>query len=194
MNPRYKPLLLGVAIAAAGIALVAGLRLGSRGAAPAAAATPTDQAPLAAQAVVEPARLPAETPPWMQAPPRTAPAAAQVTLPNQKSLSPVEAAQVVSQVRSQANRNIATVDGLLAQLDQLSAQPDKSKDINLDAVRTNLLVARRAQTIALEMAEATQRPESAQKDELLRQLVTELQGLQEKLRYDVNSKQPVRTQ
>ncbi|MGE4459955.1 MAG: hypothetical protein AB7D31_11920 [Stenotrophomonas sp.] len=76
-------------------------------------------------------------------------------------------------------------DDLLAQLDQLEKSGKAPADVRLDALRNNLLIAKRAQALAVELAESTQKPDSPAQRQRNAAILAELQQLQGQLRYDV---------
>ncbi|WP_158613468.1 hypothetical protein [Luteimonas sp. 100069] len=193
MNPRYRPLLWTLGAIALGLALV----LTMRGLATGEDAPP---APIDAPSVVDaavqpaaPAAAPEDTPPWLQGATTTsgtpggAGSAVGLTpltgaMPATDFADPVAA---IATIRVQAQRNVQAVDDLMVQLDALEASGQTPPDVKLDALRDNLKVARRAQQLALELAESTQQPESPLRDQRTAQIIVELQALQAQVQYNV---------
>jgi len=192
MNPRYKPLLWMSGAVALGLVLVFGLRgLGDRDG----DATAHVDAPAAIDAplpVSAPAAAVEDTPPWMQgaatASGTTGSAGAAMALnPLAGAMTPDQIADPVAAIagiRVQAERNVRAVDALMVQLDALEASGQTPPEVELDALRDNLRLARRAQQLALEMAESTQQPDSPQREQRTAQIIAELQTLQNQLRHN----------
>jgi len=191
MNPRYRPLLWTLGAIALGLALVLTMRgLATREDAPPA---PID-APSAVDAAARPAAPAAaveDTPPWLQgattAPGTPGGSAVGLTpltgaMPASDLADPVAA---IATIRVQAQRNVQAVDDLMTQLDALEASGQTPPDVKLDALRDNLKVARRAQQLALELAESTQQPESPLREQRTAQIIAELQALQAQVQYNV---------
>ncbi|KRG88301.1 hypothetical protein ABB34_00410 [Stenotrophomonas daejeonensis] len=78
-------------------------------------------------------------------------------------------------------------DEMLMQLDALEKSGKAAADVPLDALRNNLIVAKRAQLLAREMAESTQLPDSPQRRLRNAEIIAELRQLQGQLRYDVGA-------
>lgn len=191
MNPRYKPLLWMFGAVALGLALVFTLRgLGDRddADAPVDAPAPVDT-PLQVSA---PAAAVEDTPPWMQGAAVTSGAtggvgAATALNPLNGAMTPDQVADpvaAIASIRVQAERNVRAVDTLMVQLDALEASGQTPPEVELDALRDNLKLARRAQELALEMAESTQQPDSPQRELRTAQIIAELQTLQDQLRHN----------
>lgn len=184
MNPAYrKPLLWGVGLAAGGaLALLAARHFGGDAAPPAPA--PAGAAAASAAPLAAPARE--ETPPWMQAEPvaggTALPRAAAATAP---AASATDIGRSLADIRLKSDHNVRMADDLLAQLDQLEKSGKTPPDVRLDALRNNLLIARRAQSLAVELAESTQKPDSPAQRQRNADILAELQQLQGQLRYDV---------
>ncbi|MGB3392074.1 MAG: hypothetical protein WA956_01245 [Stenotrophomonas sp.] len=96
-----------------------------------------------------------------------------------------EIARAVVQVREQAARNERNADELLRQIDAMKASGQVPQGVNLDALRNNLLVSKRAQALAREIAELTQKADTPARQKRIEDITHELQGLQSQLRYDV---------
>lgn len=192
MNPRYKPLLWMFGAVALGLALVFTLRgLGDRDGdadapvdAPAAVDTPLQ--------VSAPAAAAEDTPPWMQG--AATPSGTTAGVGSAAALNPLNGAMTpdqaadpvaaIASIRVQAERNVRAVDTLMVQLDALEASGQTPPEVELDALRDNLKLARRAQELALEMAESTQQPDSPQRELRTAQIIAELQTLQDQLRHN----------
>lgn len=196
MNVRqYKPLLwLAGALVVAGLVLVFALRSGADRAADAADTAPAAApAPDASPAAVPAAPVATDTPPWMggqgsgaQRP--GAPAATRALSAVAPAVpSAAEQARTVAKLREQAEQNERTADDLLRQIDALQASGQAPPGVNLDALRSNLLVTKRAQVLARELAELTQRPDDPDRQARIAAITAELQQLQGQLRYDVRS-------
>lgn len=186
MNARYrKPLLWGAGLIAGGaLAILAVLHSGDDAtpAAPVAAAVQADSAAAEPQA----AQAGADTPPWMQA----EPAAAGTAMQRAAAAAPPAAAATdigrsLADIRLKSGNNMRMADDLLAQLDQLEKSGKAPADVRLDALRNNLLIAKRAQALAVELAESTQKPDGPAQRQRNAAILAELQQLQGQLRYDV---------
>ncbi len=191
MNPRYRPLLWTAGAIALGLVLVVVLRgLGPRDAAPGPRTAPDPQ-PAALDSAVQrqtPAVVAEDVPPWLQDAPAAVgtgrgAAAPVAAMPSPDLVDPVAA---IDGIRTQARRNVRAVDDLMAQLDALEASGQTPPEVELATLRGNLEVARRAQQLALELAESTQQPESPQREQRTAQIIAELQALQGQVRYDVS--------
>jgi hypothetical protein len=132
-----------------------------------------------------------ETPPWMGAgatgPQYPTAASRALSAPGQRAPVPGQVAQAVAQIREQAARNEHNADELLRQIDTMKASGQVPPGVNLDAVRNNLLVAKRAQSLAREMAELTQQADAPARQQRIADITRELQQLQSQLRYDVSA-------
>ena len=91
----------------------------------------------------------------------------------------------LADIRLKSGNNMRMADDLLAQLDQLEKSGKAPADVRLDALRNNLLIAKRAQALAVELAESTQKPDSPAQRQRNAAILAELQQLQGQLRYDV---------
>ncbi|MBD9370293.1 hypothetical protein [Xanthomonas sp. XNM01] len=195
MNPRYKPLLWTAAAIAVGVLVILAVR---------SLATGTDAAssPQVHGAQPAPARpgagndIPAATgtgsdapPPWAQAPAVAGTTSSLSSVQAPRGTGPVTAQAAVDQtvagVRLQAQQNTARIDGLLRDLDQAERSGQVPPDINLEALRSNLAIARRAQVLALELAETAQRADTPEQRQRHDAIINELQTLQGQLRYDL---------
>lgn len=184
MNPAYrKPLLWGVGLAAGGaLALLAARHFGGDAAAPAPA--PAEAAAASAAPLAAPSRE--ETPPWMQAEPVAGGTAVQrAAAATAPAASATDIGRSLADIRLKSDHNVRMADDLLAQLDQLEKSGKTPPDVRLDALRNNLLIARRAQSLAVELAESTQKPDSPAQRQRNADILAELQQLQGQLRYDV---------
>lgn len=190
MNPRlerYKPLLWLGGIVIAGVLLIAVLRAGSDRAAPMREQAVAVQAPAAAPPAPA-ADAAIDTPPWLTAPGAGASNATRgLPAPGQRAPTAEETARAVAQLREQALRNERNADELLRQLDAMKASGQAPPGVDLDALRNNLLVTKRAQVLARELAELTQRPDAPDRRQRILSISTELQQLQSQLRYDVGT-------
>ncbi|KAF1698653.1 hypothetical protein CSC62_03625 [Pseudoxanthomonas jiangsuensis] len=187
-----KPLLWLGAIVLAGvllIALVRGTTEPDAAGAAQAPATTADAVPASSPPQPAAAAAATDTPPWMAAAPAGAqgPNAAARTgqAAGQPAPDAATVAQAVVQVREQAARNERNADELLRQIDAMKASGQAPPGVNLDALRNNLLVSKRAQALAREVAELTQKPETAGREQRIQDIPRELQQLQSQLRYDV---------
>jgi hypothetical protein len=91
----------------------------------------------------------------------------------------------LADIRLKSGNNMRMADDLLAQLDQLEKSGKAPADVRLDALRNNLLIAKRAQALAVELAESTQKPDSPEQRQRNAAILAELQQMQGQLRYDV---------
>jgi hypothetical protein len=187
---RWKPLLWLGAIVLAGVLLITFVRGGGGRIAPSAAPAAQTPASATAPAGNTTASNPAtDTPPWMANAPGgvQAPGASSRALANgaRHLPGPAEAARAVAQVRAQAERNERAADELLRQIDSMQASGQVPPGVNVQALRNNLMVAKRAQALAREMAELTQQAGGPARDQRVEEITQELQQLQTQLRYDV---------
>ncbi|AUZ55796.1 hypothetical protein B1L07_12715 [Stenotrophomonas acidaminiphila] len=187
MNPRYrKPLLWGTGLIAGGALAILAVRHSGDAAAPAAPPAAAAQAQAAAEPQATPAG--ADTPPWLQADASAGGSAMQRAA---AATSPPVAATAtdigrsLADIRLKSGNNMRMADDLLAQLDQLEKSGKAPADVRLDALRNNLLIAKRAQALAVELAESTQKPDSPAQRQRNAAILAELQQLQGQLRYDV---------
>lgn len=193
MNPRYKPFVWVGAAIAVGLVLV----LITRGVGSGEplqqsaqdAAGPSLQPASPGQAAPLDLPPPEPTPPWAQAAAGVSAAgvpSASVAAPGQlPALSAQDTNAAIASIRQQSQHNMTMADSLLKELDQLERSGNAPADMNVAALRTNLVIAKRAQVLALELAESTQQPESEARQRRTEAIVAELQSLQGKLRYDV---------
>lgn len=187
MNPRYrKPLLWGTGLIAGGALAILAVRHSGDAGAPAAPLAAAAQADAAAGPQATPAGT--DTPPWLQA---DAPAGGSA-MPRAAAAAPPPAAATatdigrsLADIRLKSGNNMRMADDLLAQLDQLEKSGKAPADVRLDALRNNLLIAKRAQALAVELAESTQKPDSPAQRQRNAAILAELQQLQGQLRYDV---------
>ncbi len=197
MKPGYRSLLWTAAVIAVGILVVMAVR--SVGNDDAGAVAP--QAPSTAAAVAaaeDPAaaapQAAAETPPWMQhdaAPAATGTALAQAVAGGAPpAAAMIEVGKSIADIRQQSQHSIRMADDLLLQLDALEKSGKAPPEMRIDALRNNLVVAKRAQLLARELAESTQLPDSPQRRQRHAEIVNELQQLQGQLRYDVTVAPP----
>lgn len=194
MIASRKPLLWAAAAIAGGIVLVLAIRgLGGDTPAPA-PAVPAPVAPIADEPALEAApALPhtAERAPWelgQPAAPSRATAATAASLSGRvpaQTMSPAEAAASIATIRQQSQRNVAMVDQLLVELDDLEKSGQAPPGMEFNALRGNLAIAKRAQVLALELAESSQLPDTPARRQRTGEIVAELQQLQGQLRYDV---------
>lgn len=186
-----KPLLWGAGVVVAGLLLV----LVMRGGAPepdaiqdGAAVEPAVPAPAPAGAP----RVAADTgaaPPWSQAGHTAAASAAARPMPQFQGRQPsrAELDQAIVQIREKVAQNDRAADDLLRQLDTMQATGTLPPGINAEALRNNLLVAKRSQSLAGELAGLANAPATEATRKRMDAIVGELQVLQKQLRYDVNS-------
>jgi len=99
--------------------------------------------------------------------------------------TPGEIASKISQIRRQSDHNKREAGELLRQIDAMKASGQAPRDVNLDALRDNLLIAMRAQALAREIAELTQQADTPARRRRTEEITHELQQLQSQLRYDV---------
>jgi len=186
-----KPLLWLGGIVVVGAALV---MLIPRGTEPSPAPAPETTASSPPAQTGQPATPPpaagtgSDTLPWMNpnaASQQTAAATRARSAINPPQPSASEVARAVVAVREQAIHNERTADELLRQIDAMKASGQAPKGVNLDALRSNLLVAKHAQALARELAELTQQADTPARKKRIEDITHELQGLQSQLRYDV---------
>lgn len=189
MNPRHTPLAWAAAALAAGIVVLLLVRGMGGEATPASEAAPVERvqpaAPVAVPTGPEPAGDPA---PWERAQPQ-APATVPGTSGEAGRPAAVpegfDADAQIATIRTQSRQNLAMVDDLLREIDALEASGKAAPEMQLGALRQNLGIARRAQVLALELAESTQQPDTPARRQRTDAIVAELQQLQGQLRYDL---------
>lgn len=193
MKPLAKPLLwLGAAIAV-GATLVMVIPRGPEASRTPAPETAVGNSPGQTGQAATPMALPAagtDTLPWMS--PGAGGAQATAATRAQSTANPLqpsssEITRAVVQVREQAVRNERNADELLRQIDAMQASGQAPPGVNLDALRNNLLVSKRAQALAREVAELTQQPDTPARQKRIDDITRELQGLQSQLRHDIGS-------
>lgn len=190
MSPRYKALLLGAAVIAVGVLLVMLLPRGTTTPVTSNDVQSVAQADVAAVADASgqmAVQAQAEVFPWERnaAPGTVAPvAAAAATLP---TMAPALDEPSLAAVHQQVIQSQQATDGLLQKIDQMEASGQMPKDVDLGALRTNVTIARRAQTLTLELLALNQQPDSTARAQRAQAIVTELQQLQTRLRTDVTS-------
>lgn len=193
MKPLAKPLLwLGGAVVI-GAALVMLIPRGAEPpqAAPQEAGAGGEPGPTSHPApVAAPPATGMDTPPWANpnaAGPQPTSATRALSAASQLQPSASDVARAVVQVREQAARNEHNADELLRQIDAMKASGQAPQGINLEALRNNLLVAKRAQALAREVAELTQQADTPARQKRIEDITHELQQLQSQLRHDVGS-------
>jgi len=194
VNPRHKPLLLAAGAIGVGLALV----FAFKGRAPATAATPAAAMPETTAPATAPAAGAAtaasagEAFPWEQStPPAAATAPAPVQAPAMAETGSARMdARSLATMQQQVQQSQQAADTLLHKLDEMQGSGKQPEDVNLDALRTNVLLAKRAQTLALEMVMLNQQPASAERDGRVQAITHELLQLRGQLRTDVNRAAP----
>lgn len=191
MKRAANPLLWAGALVAVGLLAVVLLRQGTPEdagiAAPAEPPAPQATAALPA-AGPAPARAAEPSPPWMN----NGTAAAATVARQQPAAfggrqpTRAELAQAMVQIREKAAQNDRAANELLRQLDAMQASGKLPPNINADALRNNLLIAKRTQELAREMGELVAAPAGADTQQRMNVIVAELQQLKGQLRYDVN--------
>lgn len=194
MSIARKPLLWVAAAIAGGIVLVLAIRgLGGDTPAPPPAA-PAPLAPIADEPALDAEPAPptaVERAPWelgQPAAPSGTTAASTLSLPGRaptQVMSPAEAAASIATIRQQSQRNVAMVDQLLVELDELEKSGQAPPGTEFNVLRGNLTIAKQAQVLALELAESSQLPDTPARRQRTGEIVAELQQLQGRLRYDV---------
>ncbi|WP_433852389.1 hypothetical protein [Stenotrophomonas nitritireducens] len=193
MKPAVKPVLWAGALVAVGLLTVVLLRQGTPEnpgiAAPVSSAPETGAAP---PAPVVPAGHTAEPPPpWMNnGAPGTAAAATVARQPpavfGGRQPTRAELAQALLQIREKAAQNDRAANELLRQLDAMQASGKLPPNINAEALRNNLLIAKRTQELAREMGDLVAAPAGTDTQPRMNAIIAELQQLKSQLRYDVN--------
>ena len=193
MRPATKPLLWAGGLVAAGVLLVLLLRGGAEDTASTGTVPPTDSVATATPApvVAAPSADAGQTPPWLSGSPGNGTAAAATAArpsPYFGGRQPTQAEldQALVQIREKTLQNDRAAEELLRQLDTLQATGKLPPDLNAEALRTNLLVAKRSQNLARELAELVNAPANDATRKRMDAIVSELQQLQKQLRYDVH--------
>ncbi len=189
MIAQKKTLLWTCAGILAGIALLLAVHsfMGA-GAPPATSSSEAASSPpLVLDGKAQAAAVDQEVPPWEQGGTAAAATIARAQAnpaPAVPSLSQEQITRTLGSIRQQSDRNIRAADELLAQLDEMEKSGKVPAQVQLANVRNNLQIAKRAQLLALELAELTQKPESPQRKARNDAIVAELQSLQGKLVHD----------
>ncbi len=162
------------------------------GSRPETTATATTAAALHSDAAGTPAAGGGEAFPWEQA---VRPAA-----PTQPGTPPATVqpgalghnvdARSLEAMQQQVREGQQAADTLLKKLDEWQRNGTQPEGVNVDALRTNVLVAKRAQALALEMMTLGRQPSSPERDGRVQAIVAELQQLRGQLRNDVNAPPP----
>ncbi|MCL7715156.1 hypothetical protein [Stenotrophomonas mori] len=195
MSRLRNPLAWGIAVIAIGAVAVVGMRWLGGGATGAAPETPPDTVATPPSAAA-PARAAGgeDTPPWMRGAAETGTAAgalaARAPAPAEATPTQVDIDRSLAEIRQKSDHNIRAADDMLLQLDALEKAGKTPPDVHLDALRNNLVIAKRAQLLARELAESTQHPDSPQRRQRNAEIIAELQQLQGQLRYDVGTVLP----
>lgn len=194
MNARlqaYKPLLWLLAIVLGGVALVSAVRHG--GPDDTGAATKAEPVP-ATPAVAAPAAVATmadeSLPPWMSPTRGTAAATAvsrQQLAPTGPQPTRAELVQALAHIRSKAEQNDRAANELLRQIDTLEASGKLPANLDAQALRTNLYIAKRSQALTRELAELAVAEPGTETRPRMDAIVAELQQLQKQLRYDVSA-------
>lgn len=185
MKSNHKALLLGGAAIAIG-ALVIVIGRGFVGHQQAAPLDSIDSHASGAPAPVPAAVTGEATPPWLQDPGAGGTTAiARITGTEAPAVNPADIEKSLVELRQKSAHNTRAADEMLMQLDTLEKSGQVPPDVRLDALRNNLVIAKRAQLLALELAESTRQTDGAKRDQRNAEIITELQQLQAKLRYDV---------
>lgn len=90
-------------------------------------------------------------------------------------------------MQQQVRESQQAADTLLKKLDEWQSDGKQPEGVNVDALRTNVLVAKRAQVLALEMMTLGKQPSSPERDGRVQTIVAELQQLRGQLRNDVST-------
>lgn len=184
MRPELKPLLWAGGATLVAVLLIGYARTRTTTAAPA-AITP---APVIASidpinTQPHPARASDAGPlPWQRAPDHgastrhagdsTRPAAAQASM---------DRAQIMATMQVQLQRNQIATDAALQRIDELQASGQAPQDLDLDALRGNLQIARRAQSLAMELARSSGEPDTPERARKIADITAQLQALQAQL-------------
>lgn len=99
--------------------------------------------------------------------------------------APFDASAQVATIRSQSKQNLALLDDLVDEIDVLEKSGRAPADMQLGNLRENLDIARRAQLLALELAESMQQPDTPARRQRTEAIVAELQHLRSQLHDDV---------
>lgn len=188
MNPRNKTLLWVAAGVMAGVALVMGVRQLGGKSATAVLAQPQATAPaMVVDGKPVEATADQDVLPWDQ--PGGAAGAAISRSQNALSVnavpSPEQNRRSIAAIRQQSDQNLRQVDTLLQQLDEVEKLASVPAQVQLNALRNNLLVAKRTQLLAVEMAELTQQPDTPARKARNEAIIAELQRLKSQLVLDV---------
>ena len=189
MNAHLKIVVGAGAAILIGAALVLALRKGEPAAPPAPApAAVVDAAPAPAAPTPPPADAtpaPWETGPAMRT--AAAPATAAMRVPPPPTSPDAQMRTAIAQMERQMAQNEAQAHAMLRQLNTAQATGSLPPGMNVEAARTNIQIALKAQQLGREMVALSQQPDSPARQQRMNQISTELIALREGLRYDVNT-------
>ena len=192
MNPRYKPLLLAGGAIVVGAALLLAVRLSSGKHAEQGNAVTAAAGAAVADANAEPANddqhAARENFPWEQAntaQPQNVPAVPGSRPTDTLRPPPAMSTEAVALMQAQIVRSSMHADTLMQKLDELESTGKMPKEVDIGALRGNLLIAKRAQTLAAEMLLLNQQEATPARDQRVQAIILELQQLQSRIRVDV---------
>lgn len=191
MKSSAKIALAAGAAVLAGVLLIAGLRRQAADPVPAVQPAPvaTETAPMELQPQAPADSAPA---PWQSGDPAQAGAPAAATanppaFPSRPAMPAAGAQLSLQQMDQQLAQNEAQAQALLRQLDMAAATGSLPANVNIEAARTNIQVALKAQRLGREMAMLIQQPDSPQRQSRMARINGELNTLRNQLRYDISN-------
>jgi len=93
----------------------------------------------------------------------------------------MDRAQLLAAMQVQLERNQAAADTALQRIDEVQASGQAPPGVDLDALRENLMIAKQAQALAMELARTNSEPDTPARDEKIASIVGRLQALQARL-------------
>lgn len=196
MNLSHKPLLIGAAVIVVGGALLLLTRNSTPSPEPAPLPTNSD-AQLAHHVESAETLRPNPTPnaplPWERALSGSPSAAAQPEVSSvapSLEISPSLSVQNPAQMQKQLTEGSRALDQALAKFNEMEAAGKLPPEVDARAVRTNITLARRAQTLTSEMLALSQQPADDARSRRAEAIVAELRALQTQIQFDTTRPTP----
>jgi hypothetical protein len=93
----------------------------------------------------------------------------------------MDRAQFMATMQTQLQRNQAAADAALQRIAEVQASGQVPEGVDLDALRDNLLIAKQAQSLAMELARTGAEPDSPARAQKVAAITSQLQLLQARL-------------
>lgn len=110
------------------------------------------------------------------------------------SATPMDRGQLMARMQEQLQRNQATADAALQRIDQIQASGEVPAGVDLPALRENLMLAKQAQALAIELTRANSEPDTPAREQKIAGIVVQLQALQTRLQTQMKSRAGVAPQ